>query len=449
MKTSTSLALAALAAPLLALVGSPPAVAAAPTCQGKGATIVGTSGADRLVGTDGRDVIVARAGDDKVIALRGDDLVCGGPGTDELMGGSGDDRLFGQGDKRWTDRLGSKIVTGDLLHGGRGDDFLHPGAQSRGGDIYEQDLIVYHRSDRAVRVDLSTGPATGRATARGEGVDRIAWRPRLGVAGSRWDDRLIGSDRGDYLVGLDGDDSLEGGDGHDLLYPDRAEFAPGDALPSSGGNDVVSGGDGADELTSFDGRDEMHGGQGDDLISVTGGVGDVVSGGAGGDLLFAYFTGTARGLDRIAFDGGADAGFKRDSAYLIGRSPERGSVVAVDALAGTVHTVAGGPARAGRIAGFEAYSFDGGLLWKFLGTDARDEVLIETIGRMRASGRGGDDIFYGGPGRDRLSGGDGNDYLTGGASDDLLRGDAGRDRLVGNAGRDTCRSGERVSGCER
>ena len=40
--------------------------AAAPLCFGKRATIVGTSGPDRIIGTDGPDVIVGLAGGDVI-----------------------------------------------------------------------------------------------------------------------------------------------------------------------------------------------------------------------------------------------------------------------------------------------------------------------------------------------------------------------------------------------
>ncbi|HSE82541.1 MAG TPA: hypothetical protein VLA87_12770, partial [Gaiellaceae bacterium] len=67
----------------LTFVGSGVADAmAAPTCNGIAATIVGTSGDDRIVGTDGSDVIVARGGDDVVWARGDNDLVCGGGGND-------------------------------------------------------------------------------------------------------------------------------------------------------------------------------------------------------------------------------------------------------------------------------------------------------------------------------------------------------------------------------
>jgi hypothetical protein len=67
------------------------------TCDGRPATIVGTSGPDRLVGTPGPDVIVAGDGDDLVVGMGGDDVICGGPGNDSLQGGDDNDRLFGEG----------------------------------------------------------------------------------------------------------------------------------------------------------------------------------------------------------------------------------------------------------------------------------------------------------------------------------------------------------------
>jgi hypothetical protein len=53
-----------------------------PLCLGKRATIVGTTGANRLRGTKRADVIAALGGNDSVDALGGNDLVCGGPGFD-------------------------------------------------------------------------------------------------------------------------------------------------------------------------------------------------------------------------------------------------------------------------------------------------------------------------------------------------------------------------------
>ena len=65
------------------------------TCQGKPATIVGTSGNDVREGTSGQDVMVGLGGNDKLFGLAGNDTICGGSGKDTLKGGKGKDTLKG------------------------------------------------------------------------------------------------------------------------------------------------------------------------------------------------------------------------------------------------------------------------------------------------------------------------------------------------------------------
>ena len=73
-----------------------------PRCFGRRATIVGTSGPDRLIGTPQRDVIVARGGADRIGASGGDDRICAGSGADRVLAGSGSDLAQGGGN---SDRL--------------------------------------------------------------------------------------------------------------------------------------------------------------------------------------------------------------------------------------------------------------------------------------------------------------------------------------------------------
>lgn len=80
-----------------------------PRCGGKAATIVGTSGNDRLRGTSGPDTIVGLGGNDTISGLGGKDVICGGRGKDRLRGGGGNDKLLGGAGK-------------DTLNGGPGKD---------------------------------------------------------------------------------------------------------------------------------------------------------------------------------------------------------------------------------------------------------------------------------------------------------------------------------------
>jgi hypothetical protein len=100
---------------LLPFAAEAAAPAAARSCLGAVATIVGTSGDDVLHGTPHADVIVGRGGDDRINGRGGDDLICGGAGRDLLSGAGGSDQLDGDGGK-------------DALAGGRGDDELDGGA---------------------------------------------------------------------------------------------------------------------------------------------------------------------------------------------------------------------------------------------------------------------------------------------------------------------------------
>ena len=77
------------------LLAPPVSGAAAPTCAGRTASIVGTAGPDRLHGSPGPDVIVGRGGHDHIEGRGGNDVVCGNLGDDELEGGRGNDRLYG------------------------------------------------------------------------------------------------------------------------------------------------------------------------------------------------------------------------------------------------------------------------------------------------------------------------------------------------------------------
>jgi Ca2+-binding RTX toxin-like protein len=112
---------------VVALVGGqllPTKASAAPTCFGRVANIVGTSGDDELSksGT-GVDVFVALAGDDFLDYedYTGNDFMCGNSGDDDLNPASGSDRLNGGAGK---DRLRAGEGSDKLL-GGDGDDILY------------------------------------------------------------------------------------------------------------------------------------------------------------------------------------------------------------------------------------------------------------------------------------------------------------------------------------
>lgn len=134
---------------------------ALPTCFGFEATIIGTTGDDRLRGTSGDDVIVSKTGSDVVHGRGGDDRICAGDGSDRVIGGLGSDRL----------------------QGGPGVD------QVRGYGTQRESL------DETVR-NIVRGGAGNDA-----------------VYGASGDDGLFGGDGHDFISGWDGNDVAYGGDG--------------------------------------------------------------------------------------------------------------------------------------------------------------------------------------------------------------------------------------------
>ena len=142
----------------------PPPPPSGPSCDGRAATIVGTSGDDVLIGTDGADVIVGFGGHDRIYGKKGNDILCGGPGRDRIYGGRGRDRIWGG-------------ISADVLLGGPGHDMI---AGLKGNDkLYGQDGADY-------------------------------------LAGADGSDKLMGGEGDDRLLAGPGIDSCTGGPGKDV-----------------------------------------------------------------------------------------------------------------------------------------------------------------------------------------------------------------------------------------
>jgi Ca2+-binding RTX toxin-like protein len=113
---------------MVAVVTAP--VSAAPTCDGKPATIVGggliegTDGNDVIVGSNGEDLIFGHGGKDTICGRKGDDRIDGGGKRDRIFGGSGDDDI--KGGPGHDDIFGFK--GDDRIRGQDGNDFINGGA---------------------------------------------------------------------------------------------------------------------------------------------------------------------------------------------------------------------------------------------------------------------------------------------------------------------------------
>jgi len=375
----------------LPALGSP-AAAAAPTCFGLTATIVGTAGDDVINGTAGADVIVGLDGNDTIHGGGGNDTICGGNGNDSITGDAGSNQIDGgDGD----DAMAGSATDADTFVGGYG--------------AYDSVLFSNLPATTPVTANLATGIATaGGVTDHMSGVESL-----VGTPGA---DKLTGGPGTDLLFGIGGNDTLDGAGGFDyagfLLAPVTASLATGKATGE--GTDVLKNTEGliagvspstltgdanANLLLGADGADVLHGGGGNDALA-GGGGGDQLFGDDGDDHLIG-----GTGNDQLTGGAGFDlADYSAATANITvnlntGRSSgDQG----VDVLS-QVEDVAGGPFN---------------------------------------------DTLTGNASGNRLLGQGGNDKLVGGGGNDLLVGGAGTDTANAGAGTDTCESAETLNSCE-
>lgn len=273
----TPLALAGLALLAAGLPLAAPAQAAAPTCQGKEATIVGTYTAE---GTDGDDVIVLTGANQEgwgVSAKGGDDLICvtgnwpgptDGGGGASFSGGPGNDSVvIRTGDGNDSITLSPDVEHLDMDLGGGFDELraysaglggrIDAGADGGTVKMYDFDEVRLHLSKRLLRLDGVRYEIRGfyRAFASGRRVvlsgdekanGLSAWACRTTLRGRAGKDTLqAGVDtgvegctpKGAHMFGEAGDDRMSGTSGRDTLI-------------GGPGNDKASGGLGRDRCVA-------------------------------------------------------------------------------------------------------------------------------------------------------------------------------------------------------
>lgn len=183
-----------------------------------GATVTGSSSANKIYGA---------AGADTINGLGGNDFLQGGLGADTLNGGDGN----------------------DIMDGGAGDDIMAGGL---GVDTYYVDSF----SDSVTEL-ADAGIDTVRTTLDGYVLgDNLENLILAGVGnqdgtGNALNNALTGTDDSNSLDGADGNDRLVGNGGADDLYGGAGL----DTLLGGDGDDVLFGGSGNDKLTGGSGRD--------------------------------------------------------------------------------------------------------------------------------------------------------------------------------------------------
>lgn len=405
-------AAAGLTAPLAI---TPVAHAAAPSCGGLKATIVGNDKANAITGTPQRDVVVARGGNDTVRGLGGNDVVCGGDGADAILGGDGNDRLYGETDVVRLDRFGRVVKKGDTISGGAGDDTIDLGYDPRPateGTSVVLDGVTYVNAPAPVVVDFRAAATVAIAA---EGSDTVT-----GYDGGI---RLIGSPVGDTVKGTNRDDAIYARGGDDTLF-------------GRGGDDTLV----ADASGDTAGNDRLYGDAGDDSLSGTAGS-DLFVGSSGGDTLgsTSYLHQSFRGgsgIDTVTFPLPVESGFIAKGNGGQDRlrlqpvpNPALKPTLRVDQLKKTTIRDLVATTLEGKISGFSDVQLPADTVSIFKGSNESEVISAHPDFRAMIYGRGGADV------------------LTGSSQPDRLDGGRGFDIARGRGGNDTCKAAERRSSC--
>lgn len=404
-------AAAGLAAPL-ALV--PSAQAAAVTCGGVKATIVGNARANTITGTARRDVIVARGGNDTIRGLGGNDLICGGDGADTILGGDGNDRIWGEADGVRIDAFGRVVKKGDSISGGAGDDAIDLGYDPRPaseGTRVVLDGLSYANAPAPVVVDFR---ASGTVPIAAEGNDTVTgFDGGVRLTGSPFGDTIKGTNSPDVISARGGDDTIFGRGGDDTLSADA---------PGTLGNDRLYGDAGDDLLVGTVGTDTFVGGSGSDTLTSSSESPLSLRGGSG--------------VDTITFPIPFESGFVangyggQDKLRLLPNSnPAVKPTIRIDQQKKTTVRGLQPFTIEGRITGFSDVILPARALSVFKGSNDSEVITAHPDYRAMIYGRGGADVMTGSDEPDRLDGGKGFDIAR------------------GRGGNDTCKAAEKRSSC--
>ena len=404
-------AAAALAVPLTVV---PTAQAAAVTCGGLKATIVGNNKANTILGTPRRDVIAARGGNDTIRGVAGNDVICGGEGADTIIGGDGDDRLFGEGDLLRIDQFGRVVKRGDTLAGGAGNDLIDLGYDPRPGSegtVTELDGVSYANAPAPVVVDFR---ASRTVPIAAEGNDTVTgYDGGIRIVASPLNDTIKGTNSPDVIAARGGDDTVFGRGGDDVISADA---------PGTVGTDRLYGEAGDDQLVGSVGSDTFVGGSGGDVLSSTSESHQVFRGGSG--------------VDTVTFPLPVESGFVakgyggQDKLRIVAYSnPALKPTLRIDQLKKSTIRDLQPYTLEGKITGFSDVILPARTTSIFKGSNDSEIITADPDYRVKIYGRGGADVMTGSDEPDRLDGGRGFDIAR------------------GRGGNDTCKAAEKRSSC--
>lgn len=434
-----------------------PAHAEPATCQGRTATIVGSTSQPVTEGTEGDDVIVAPIVEAGAVQARGgNDLVClvdGAPATQfRVDAGPGQDSVVNLA----IPELALDVTLGegaDSFTGGPADEKVFVGLRDWGPDgsstDTDVDLVSTGAGDDVV-LSGSTVPDSVNADRidTGDGTDTVQWAGVMpegnAIQNGSTPDRLVlqGGWRGTEAA-IDARERRVRVDGRTVFSWTAADHLSLD-LDQRTTRFVGSAADEVLTVWAKIGREQDPGvvrhidmGGGDDRVDLPDTARGSLDGGAGDDV----FLGTTCRDARVVLDA-----FYR----CVSQSPSR--IVRRPAFEGweSVNVSASRTADVRGTGGPEGIFVSGARRALIEGGQGADRLYVgsgSARGPVVLRGGRSDDRLVGSSGRQRMYGGPGQDLLRGLRGDDVLVGGPGRDVAFGGQGNDVC-SAEQRRTCE-
>ena len=378
---------------------------------------------------------------ENVLGTPWDDVIEGDLFDNELIGGDGNDRLDGMGGF-------------NLLEGGLGDDAIYGSAGN--------DTAVYGRGTEVVGNVVTDGVTISlwfEVLPQNTGI--FGWDTLIGpienawgtnaqdrIAGSDYDNVLLGFAADDVLLGLGGSDRLSGGEGNDII-------------DGGAGVDQMLGNLGDDTYYVDDSRDETieeSGGGYDRVISTVSfalrgfeeelylqgplainargtNLNNVIVGNAANNMIDGLM-----GSDLMFGGGGDDTYFADTPGDIAFENPDEG----VDlVIANSGYYLFANVENLTLAENFDPFGL-GNFIEQLLGSFFDFNVDFFGVGNAldnEIRGNSGNNLLLGGDGNDQIFGGGGADSIFGEAGNDQLHGDDGIDFIAGGAGSDRISGG--------
>ena len=466
--------------------------------------------------------LTGSAFDDTLTGNTGNNTLSGGAGDDTLRGGAGNDTLDGGTGINTADYsdatsngLAVSLATGHSSGGGLGNDTL-TNIQNLIGSAFN-DTLTGDAGDNTLVATKGTDTLNGGAnTAIGDtadfrnatsgvtaslvaaqqdltanGLGKVTLSGIENLAGSVFNDTLIGDAGNNTLTGGAGDDILIATAGTDTLdggantaVGDTADFrnatsgvsvsiiATQQDLTANGlgkvtlvGIENLTGSAGGDMLRGDAGNNRLNGGGGFDTADYSNatsdglvvklGPGTSSGGGLGNDTLTSIenLIGSAFNDTLIGDAGNNTLSGGAGNDTLDGGAGNNTADYSDATSDGLVVNLALGTSSGGGLGNDTLTSIQnltGSAFKDTLTGDAADNTLVGGGGADTLDGGDGNNVLYGdgqGPdspydGNDVLTGGAGNDFMFGGGGDDTLHGGGGDNELYGGSGNDTLDCGD-------